>query len=144
MLTQYKFPIIYSDAYQQSILKVEKISKLNTKMSSKTYKYLEEEEILDSKEEEELWYEEMADKIKEDEAKREQEMRAQEEDNDPEEGKKGKNKDKNMKLPLDRQKTIHKYTEANPEGSKNFFHEPDSPSRAFLLEHMSTWYLLKL
>lgn len=142
---------------------MEKLAKINTKMSKKVYSYLEEEEILDSKEEEELWYEEMADKIKVDEEKLEQQKREKEEEEKEkaEKRRKKKNKDgedgKNdddedpedrvntgKKLPLNREKTIHKYTEANPIGVKNFFHEPDSPSRAFLLEHMSVWYLLKL
>lgn len=37
-----------------------------------------------------------------------------------------------------------RHVDASPIGFKNFYHEPESPSRAFLLEFMSVWYLLKL
>ena len=32
----------------------------------------------------------------------------------------------------------------HPREKNNFFHEPDSPSRAFLMDYMSLWYLLKM
>mmetsp|Transcript_21129 Transcript_21129/g.20822 ORF Transcript_21129/g.20822 Transcript_21129/m.20822 type:complete len:172 (-) Transcript_21129:290-805(-) len=38
---------------------------------------------------------------------------------------------------LDRQKY-------SPEEEKNFYHEPDSPTRAFLMDKLSFWYLLKM
>ena len=41
---------------------------------------------------------------------------------------------------------VSKYPELdlNPYGKKNFYHEPESPSRAFFLEKMGIFYLLKL
>lgn len=32
----------------------------------------------------------------------------------------------------------------SPTGVKNFYHEPESPSRALLMDHLSVWYLLSM
>lgn len=177
-LTEFKFPIIFTRDYKQSLFKLEKFAKIDSKLSSKVYKYLEEEEILDSKEEEDIWYEEQADKIKrgltttshnEPGSARSAEMGKKIKDVnrksvtlDLEEDRpsRGSGSELAMKIKKDTtgtqggrlktrtgiysQKTDTTYQDNTPFGQKNFYHEPESPSRAFLLDKLSMFYLLRM
>ena len=115
------------------------------------YRQIEEQEIVDSKLEEEEWNE---NKQKYEEAQR---------NRNPLAGKRyGDNKDndnyedsqrRSQKLgggantKRDTRSDIELTTEDvkfNPYEIKNFYHEPESPSRAFLLDFMSIFYLFKL
>jgi len=53
-------------------------------------------------------------------------------------------KAKNQQVKRSGTRTTIDAVDATPVGVKNFYHEPESPSRAMLLEFMSMWYLLKL
>ena len=92
------------------------------------YRLLEEEEILDSKEEEAEWFEETAVKIRRDDEKQE---------------KRDKENQKNGRQ-INDATTDGGGENYSPVGVKNFYHEPDSPSRAFLMDKLSFYYLLKM
>lgn len=53
---EFKFPIIYSGDYPQSLLWMETMHGIDHQLPYYVYRLLEEEEVLDSKEEEAEWY----------------------------------------------------------------------------------------
>lgn len=115
------------------------------------YRMLEEEEILDSKDEEEEWFEETADRIRRDQKKDEQRKKELEKRGEEEKGRFNPEEERKGGDPVGAKaltETEAGHTDGNftysPQGVKNFYHEPDSPSRAFLMDYMSLWYLLKL
>lgn len=57
------FPIVYSDDYNAMILGLEKMHGLDHKLPFYVYRKLEEEEILDSKPEQEEWEDQERDRV---------------------------------------------------------------------------------
>jgi len=112
-------------------------------LSFYVYMLLQEEEILDSKSEEDEWYDETANKIRRDDYRYQKKIEAmKKEDGGKEPMEEHKNGEAKIYTDPDAIPTGN-FT-YSPYGVKNFYHEPDSPSRAFLMDFMSLWYLLKL
>ena len=63
-ITKFKFPIIFSRDYEQSLFRLERKHGLEDDLSFYVHMLLQEEEIVDSKSEEDEWYEETAIKIR--------------------------------------------------------------------------------
>lgn len=63
-LTEFKFPIIYTEGYRQTLFWLERLQGIDSKLSYYVYRLLEEEEILDTKEEEAEWFKKRAKLLK--------------------------------------------------------------------------------
>lgn len=200
-LTEFKFPIIYTEGYRQNLFWLEKLQGIDSKLSYYVYRLLEEEEILDTKEEEAEWFSKRAKMLKkaEKEAKKADKKKGAERDSTTEakrvieenriqnankkarvgfrdadavdyydsgddddferrggksSGGIGKKISRDTFTPDGKAKNLGKGAEPDyqkqfsaefqVQGEKNFYHEPESPSRAFLLEKLSAFYLLKM
>lgn len=115
------------------------------------YRQIEEQEIVDSKLEEEEWNE---NKQKYEEAQRNRNPLAgrrygdnKDNDNNEDSQRRSQKLGGGANTKRDTRSDIELTTEDvkfNPYEIKNFYHEPESPSRAFLLDFMSIFYLFKL
>lgn len=145
-ICRFKFPIVYSHGYNQSLLLLEKMLGIDNLLSYYVHRLLLEEEIIDSKDEEDEWFEDEAEKIRRDDKRRKE--RENEENGNNETERRSKT-DPDAELTSTRKLSrAGSITDAgemySPFGKKNFYHEPESPSRAFLFDFMSMWYLLRL
>lgn len=143
-----RFPIIYNFSYGSSLFKMETMHGLDSWLNFYVYRQIEEQEIVDSKQEEAEWNE---NREKYEEMQRRSgptgRRNTYNSDNDDSQRRPsnrlggGTSTRNNVRsdaaLPTEEVKF-------DPYEIKNFYHEPESPSRAFLLDFMSVFYLFKL
>ena len=146
-----RFPIIYSFDYGSSLMWMERMHGLDSWLNFYIYRQIEEQEIVDSKIEEQEYNE---NKKKYEDAQRSRGGNRGTGDGRPSEYEDDEYQRRSRRLGggntlgKDRSKFDPNFVpddvKFDPYEIKNFYHEPDSPSRAFLLDFMSIFYLFKL